>query len=452
VFGIAIDDAEPPNIYLTATSAFGLHVRDGNWMEGMWGPGGGPGTIWKLNGANNYQPEVFATVKLDGRDNTGAALGNIAFDSVHNQLFVSDLETGMIHRFDMDGMELSRFDHGVQGRTDFTDAMTGQRMSLSPVAFDPATAARVNNCAAGEFDKTPSCWNYADFRRRVFGLGIRKGDDGRVRLYYSVWGSDSFDNPEWQNAGDDARNAVWSVGLTEDGDFDVADVRREYIAPEFFVPGTERPGSGASHAITDIAFPACARQDRMIISERGMVRNLGLAGKKPFAWPYESRVLRYILDETGIWRPDGRYDVGFRERRDIPRLRSNSAGGIDYGYAYKDGVIDHAKPNGFVWMSGDSLCSPEGPCFNPATGKRDDDSQVHGITGTPEGIVEEVAPPQAHNLTNGEATPPRGPLASYMIDSDINVDETGAPDVAGLASQVRERLERVRRGLDAEAA
>ena len=44
VFGVALDDADPPNIYMTATSAFGLHRNADNtdWMAGMWGPDGGP--------------------------------------------------------------------------------------------------------------------------------------------------------------------------------------------------------------------------------------------------------------------------------------------------------------------------------------------------------------------------------------------------------------------------
>ncbi|HHN72845.1 MAG TPA: hypothetical protein ENK13_02020, partial [Thermopetrobacter sp.] len=428
VFGIAIDDAEPPNIYLTATSAFGLHTDgSGKWQSAMWGPGGGPGTIWKLNGANNYQPEIFANVTLDGRPNTGAPLGNIAYDPVHRQLFVSDLETGMIHRFDMDGNELGRFDHGVQGRTAFFNAMTGVQESRAPVAFDPASAAQIGNCAAGAFDRTPSCWNYADFRRRVYGLAVRKGKDGKVRLYYSVWGSAAFGNPDWENAVDDKVNTVWSVGLSDDGSFDPADVRLEFVLPDFFVPGTARAGQGPSHAVTDIAFPRCAAQNKMALAERGMVRNLGPSERKPFAWPHESRVLRYLLDVDGVWRPMGRHDVGFRERRQPPRLRANAGGGLDFGYGYGPEGLDLKRPNGFLWMSGDSLCSPEGACFNPTTGQRDDTSQVHGITGTPSNLIEEVSPPAAHQITAGEATPPRGPLASLMIDSDINVDAAGQP-------------------------
>ena len=46
VFGVALDDANPPNVYLTATAtaAFGLHRAGNGWMPGMWGPGG-PGAV-----------------------------------------------------------------------------------------------------------------------------------------------------------------------------------------------------------------------------------------------------------------------------------------------------------------------------------------------------------------------------------------------------------------------
>ncbi len=59
VFGVALDDAEQPNIYITATSAFGLHRTKDNtgWMPGMWGSGAGPGTVWKLDAANGYAPQ-----------------------------------------------------------------------------------------------------------------------------------------------------------------------------------------------------------------------------------------------------------------------------------------------------------------------------------------------------------------------------------------------------------
>ena len=77
VFGVALDDAASPNIYLTATSAFGLHRTpdNGGWMAGMWGPGSGPGTVWKLAPESGYKPVIFAKIGVNGRANTGAAPG-----------------------------------------------------------------------------------------------------------------------------------------------------------------------------------------------------------------------------------------------------------------------------------------------------------------------------------------------------------------------------------------
>ena len=82
----------------------------------MWGPDAGPGTIYRFGADNGFMAEKFADVTLDGRPNSGAALGNIAYDRWHKQLFVSDLETGMIHRIDAaSGQDLGHYDHGAGG-------------------------------------------------------------------------------------------------------------------------------------------------------------------------------------------------------------------------------------------------------------------------------------------------------------------------------------------------
>src|SRR5436190_14995787 len=74
VFGVAFDDASPPNIYVTATAAFGLHRTPDNaqWMPGMFGTGGA-GAIYRLDAANGYQPRLVASIALAGRPNSGAA-------------------------------------------------------------------------------------------------------------------------------------------------------------------------------------------------------------------------------------------------------------------------------------------------------------------------------------------------------------------------------------------
>lgn len=442
VFGIAIDDAEKPNIYLTSTSAFGLHrTRDNaDWMEGMWGRGAGPGTVWKLDGSAGYAPQPFATITLDGRQNSGAALGNIAYDRWNKQLYVSDLETGMIHRLRAsDGAELGRFDHGIEARASFVDAVTGQQQSLTPVAFAPDTAARINDCPGGPFSQTPACWNLADFRRRVWGVGVRKdADTGEVRLFYAVWSSQGFGNPEFAAADDSEKsNSLWSIAIRQDGSLDTGSVRRETVLPDFFTNPADIGRAGKSHPVTDIAFPKCSRRNVMLVSERGGVRNLGLDTDNPFAAPHESRVLRYERDDAGIWQLSGRYDVGFFDRKggETPYIRANSCGGIDFGYGYKqDWSIDPEKPDSFVWMNGDALCTPNAPCFVPEANKRIDGSHVHGTQGTPEFGFSEVLPPAATQTypPSGEPYPPTGPTQSWMVDTDNNIAANGAPAMQSL--------------------
>src|SRR5712691_8977965 len=89
----------------------------------------------------NQVGQVFGvTLDNESGPNSGAALGNIAYDRWNQQLFVSDLETGLIHRIRAsDGADLGFYDHGVSGRADFLDAESKQPRQLRPIAFDPAS-------------------------------------------------------------------------------------------------------------------------------------------------------------------------------------------------------------------------------------------------------------------------------------------------------------------------
>src|SRR5690606_15078870 len=130
VFGVALDDApattgaEAPNIYLSATSAYGLYLTmpdaDGNpmrtrlgdpnaeYMPGQWGSADGatgyPGSIWKVDGETG-EVSLFSTIAA----NSGPSLGDIDFDSSSQQFFVSDLDTGLIYRLALDGTILDTF-------------------------------------------------------------------------------------------------------------------------------------------------------------------------------------------------------------------------------------------------------------------------------------------------------------------------------------------------------
>ena len=86
VFGVALDDQTPPNIYLAATSVFGLQYRrpragrpperseaggpGAGWMKGQFGLDlqGGPGSIYKVDGTTGVV-SLFANVALDGVPN-----------------------------------------------------------------------------------------------------------------------------------------------------------------------------------------------------------------------------------------------------------------------------------------------------------------------------------------------------------------------------------------------
>jgi hypothetical protein len=181
VFAVALDNANPPNIYVAATSAYGLPivVPDGDgdgqpdrvkqgapnasFMLGLFGPldqGGGPGSIWRIDGMTG-EVRLFANVMLDGVANSGPALGGLAFDARSNSLFVADRDTGMIHRFDLSGVDNGHYDHGTQGR---------QAAGLSPVPFEPANRLDITSPQFKTDD--PATWAYAPPERRIFGLAV----------------------------------------------------------------------------------------------------------------------------------------------------------------------------------------------------------------------------------------------------------------------------------------
>ena len=203
----------------------------------------------------------------------------------------------MIHRLSAeDGSDLGHFDHGVTGRASFVDAATGASSSLPQVPFDPNSAAKIKDCPGGDFTKSPECWNIADFRRRVWGIGVRHDAKGAVRLYYAVWGG--------QRSAIRNTLVLATIGTQlrvvgryhRDGDFDPSSVRREFFLPDFSpIPPTS---TGPAIAIPAPTSPSRMRstQNVMLVSERGGVRNLGLKAVEPFAHPHESRVLRYELD------------------------------------------------------------------------------------------------------------------------------------------------------------
>jgi len=378
-FGVTLDNAPEltgaaaPNIYLSATSAFGLNIvvpgpegnlvrsklgdPDATFMAGQWGSAGGaqgyPGSIWKVDGETG-EISLFSTIAA----NSGAGLGDIVFDPASSQFFVSDLDTGLIYRLAPDGIIIDTFDHGVTGRPEHgLDSVDddGTQMDVTDPAFN---------------SEAPATWGFTQPERKVFGLAVHGG-----RLYYAV-----ADGPQ-----------IWSVRLQADGSFgparwelDVADLT-------------------SSNEVAGIIFDP---QGRMILAQRGP--QVGSYDYSVFAEPQTSSVVRYEREfpddpaTPGTWveTPDS-YAIG------LPLDGANASGGIALGPDFDEetGAFDGAC-DAYLWSTGDSLRDDpdlDSPLDPPA--------QVHGLQGN------------AHFLVRPQNDPP---TLSFFADYDGNTDDEQA--------------------------
>ena len=372
VFGIALDDAWPPNIYAAATSVYGLPVvaqgsdpqnpqrlkrgaRGTAFMEGLWGPpdgGGGPGSIWKIDGKTGAV-SLFANITLNGVSNSGPALGGIVLDPQSRNLYVADRETGMIHRFDSTGADLDHYDHGIQGRP---------VQNLAALPLDPSKRLNIQD---QQFDPgDSSTWNYAPPERRVYGLGIHAG-----RLYYAVA----------------AGPHIWSVELNPDGSF--GDDPKVEIAI---------PPASAPTEISKIAFDD---QGRMFLAER-----TAPSGAYDFGTLMQgnvARVMRYAIVDSykgapRVWQPEpDEYAIGLQ-----PDHRYVN-GGVAIGYEYDDaGVLNRASCGGFLWSTGEPLLRSQSDLQLVEAGAP---LSADGLQGNRIGLIRPLEPE---------------PLHAYFIDYD----------------------------------
>lgn len=283
VFGLTFDDGAgrtgtgTPNLYAAATSLFGLQITgtgpDGTptrlkegasgakFMDGQIGSiaGGSPGAIWKIDGVTGAAT-FLADTAFSGVPNTGPGIGDLAFDRRSRNLYASDLDTGLIHRFDLElnaGSDLGQFDHGMSGRPG---------AGLPSVADD----GKVADIQSPEFKvENPDTWGFTSPERRVNALAVRGG-----RLYYSVAAG-----PE-----------IWSVELAEDGSFGTT-ARREVAVK------ADQP-----FAVTDIVFDG---EGRMILAQRGTQKPPFDYGR--FVEPAQAATMRYVPAPAGgteLWLPE----------------------------------------------------------------------------------------------------------------------------------------------------
>lgn len=358
VFGLTYDDGirtdtteTVPNLYAAATSLHGIQIvtpdededgrperqrggKDGAvFMDGQFGTdlGGGPGTIYKIDGLTG-EVTRFADIE----SNSGPGLGNIKFDKAHRQFFVSDLDSGLIHRISIDGTVLDTFDHGVAGRPGH---------GLAPVPDDGS----VMDIAGGAFDsEDPETWGYTQDERRVWGVAVHGG-----RLYYAV--------------GDAAE--IWSVDILQDGTL-AAEARWELTVK-----------ADKDYPVTDIAFDS---QGFMYLSQRGEIENRYDYSR--FANSGKGEVIRYWRERPddpateSIWvEAPQEYAVGF------PPENRQAAGGIDLQYGYDQyGVMDFGSCSRTLVKTGDDLRHNDELADQLALGGP---LVVHGVQLTPKDLV-----------------------------------------------------------------
>ncbi len=201
VFGLCFDASG--NIYVTSSTAY-------NVGSPYFGSSGSPGSIYRID-ASTAAISLFAVLP-----NTGPALGNIAYDWAHDQLFVTNHEDGKIYRLDMSGTVLSTFDHGP------------------PDGGTPG---------------------FVPLRDRPWGINVYQD-----RVYYAIWTEDQArPNPS-------ADNEVWSVGLTVAGDFVVSSDQLEFALPP--LPSLQN----TSNPVADITFNGAGD---MLLGERTMEADTG---------------------------------------------------------------------------------------------------------------------------------------------------------------------------------
>ncbi len=322
VFGICVDDAASPNIYVTATECYNVVGAVPQLPKGPGGAGG----VYRLDGTTGAS--TFGS--LPNNSVNGPGLGNVCFRRAGTgtgYLYVSNLEDGYIYRMNAATLTVvgAPFDHGVQGRTS---------AGLSPILPD---------------NGTPGLTQYG---RRVWGVKTFES-----RLYYAVWWEDS------RNISLTESNEIWSVNLDNNGNFLFGTAQRLFSLPNFSIYPWSHPAASIDFSPTG----------KMFLAERYW-QYLTLVPLPVFG-AHNTRILRYWLTGPNwVTDPGTTHHVGGDPSvyftNNMPG--ANSAGGVAVN-------CDES-----VWGTGDmyagSYSSPPNIPFGPG-----DLGYVYGALRIPTG-------------------------------------------------------------------
>ena len=304
VFGIALNDLSPPDIYVAAADIY--NIVGATTSLNATAPAG-PGGIYKLD-ANNGSIMSATLPSVGGSvPGTGPGNGNLCFHRAVNGsplLYVSNLDDGKIYRRNATTLAAVGlpYDHGMQGRP--------------PIELLPQIP---DNGAPG---MTP-------YGRRVWGVKTYQN-----RLFYSVWWEDA------RNPNAIESNEIWSVDLDNTGDFIPSTARRRITLPNY--PAS--PSVNWSYPVSSIDFsPAGA----MFLAERYWQLEPIVGSATSTFGPHYCRLHRYTLSGPNwVTTPSLTHHVGGNA---APLFASPPAGIIGANSA--GGVAVNCNES--IWTTGD---------------------------------------------------------------------------------------------------
>lgn len=307
VFGCCLDDAIPPNIYVTASTVYGNYPTS-------WGPGGSGG-VYKIDGSTG-SVAVMAMLPNAG----GVGLGDISYDRHHKQFFVTNFEDGKIYRFKYNSTtqvfdELQAFDPWI------------------PDAGTPGFAPLGERVWAVHMPEVPYWNGHALF----FSAWLRDqgpqalGDSRETTPWPAAWPTPAPSTPN---------NTVFVVRVLSDGSIDtVQPPQVSLVMPPLLDPdGDPLTADTYSNPVSDIVY----NNRRLILAERTMA---GDVGQLNIGWnAHRARVLRYQVTNPAT-------PVGAALFVGDYFGRANSAGGIALD---TDNYVEQPAL-GNIWSTGDAL-------------------------------------------------------------------------------------------------
>lgn len=350
VFGVEIDTRG--NCYLAHSSAsHGEVAHNSTWIEsdeamGSAGATNTPGDVYVIQNGSGLITKFVglpfgASKAFPPFSPAFAGLGNIAYDSLHDQFFVTN-----------------HFDFSV---TTYATAY-GQKE-----VYNGGRIYRVTTSGNGALGTISTVNNgtqmYLDGKQRMSSSGTQFWGIAvhRDRLYVSRWLADkrnlNYDGLVWQH------NQIWSAPIEPSGDVLESKFRLELEVPFL-------SGHTYSNPVADVEFDD---QGIMYLAERSM---MGLADR---GMPHDARVLAFICDPTsGQWIQQARLDANgmFQSETCFQVGRSvvpfSACGGVAADFNRCNAHVGGYR----LWATGDQIGDFDGSATTPK-------DYVYGLTGLP---------------------------------------------------------------------